>query len=849
DGGVVELNTSNARLDLKKMFREPLEIDRLSGQVRLTRGEAQWEISFDDIDVSNRDLKLHANTLIRLFDVDDSGHREAPYINTRVDIIGGRGLRAGRYFPVNVLKPNLLGWLDRSIKDGRIVGGHAIFEGKANEFPFRNNNGLFEVKADIRKGVLKFLPGWPTLRDIDMSLMFRGTSMNVTARSASINGMKMRQVSVTAKDFSDPQGRRLQINGSINGSALSLMGIINQVRTTGHTGAWARAIPEGVTLTGRNRVRLSLDFDPKTPEGIRIAGDYRPDGVRLNLAGIGLKGSNIGGVIKFDEHGASTGNVFATMLGDRAWFAIDRTRTADKKYSVSVNATGGITAAGIAENYGPWLRKYLAGQGQWHGKLVYTDGRPWLNIEADLDRLRSDLPAPLYKSAKTPARLTVATLSASIDDYSLEADIPGLISVKSHLRRRDDRWRHDRTAIGIGKHAALIASEPGVNIAVSADKLDLDAWRHQFTQLGTTDGTGSAVFDSLQIDTNHLSLFDRHFGRSSIVLKPQAERWLLALDGEHVVGTVNYRPGGRRGIIDAELTRLEVPAETYRQPRYEFDVRSMPEMRVHSQETIYGDMNLGSMQLKAVDTTTGWNIEHARFDSNELHITLWGELKRMGGRNHGDMSITVSSSDLGKALVRLAIPGQVQSGKAYMNATLAWNGVKEYSLSSAHGKFKIKAEDGSILKLEQGAGKMLGIFDLNAFARYARLDFSTVFGQGYAFDLAKGSFELERGHIYTRDLKVEGPSADMAISGRVGIVDEDYDFVVGINPSVSDTLAFASWGLGVPQVGAAILLFNRLFKEDIKESGRLTYLVQGSWDKPEVKRIEKSSGNKESVSP
>ena len=849
DGGSIELNGSGAQLGINNMFREPIEIDRLSGSVHFKKQEAQWLVSFNDMDISNRDLKLHGSTLLRIPVTDKSGVREAPYVSTNIDIISGRGLRASRYFPVNVLKPKLLEWLDNSIKDGRIVGGHAVFKGKVNEFPFNNNNGHFEVTADIKKGVLRFLPGWPALRDIDMSLVFRGSSMNITARNARINGMQVRQTSVTADDFTDPAGRRLQINGTVIGSALSLMGVVNQVRSARNASAWAQAIPEWIAPTGQNKIRLSLDYDPKSVKVIKLLGDYHPNGVQLRLAGIGLKSSNVGGIIQFDHRGIFAGNVFATMLGDRAWFSVVRKQNTDKSSTVVASATGGITAAGIADNYGRWLRKYLRGQGQWNGKFAFKNGRTWMNVEADLDRMRSDLPVPLSKTAKSPAHLSVTTTSATADDYSLEANIPGLVSVTSHLRRYGKDWQHDRTAIGIGRNATLVSSEPGVNIAVSTDKLDLDEWRQQFTQLDVSGDTALTGFSSLQIDTDRLSIYDRHFGRVSVNVRPQAGRWQLKLNGDNIVGAANYRHVGRNGMLEAELTRLNIPDKTYRQPQQEFDVRSLPAMRIHSQQTIYGDMHLGAMQLKAGDLATGWNIEHARFDSDELHMTVWGELKRMGGRNHGDLSVTASSSDLGKALKRLAMPGQVQSGKAYVDASLSWKGVNEYTLTSANGKFNIKAEDGSFLKLEQGAGKMLGIFDFDAFSRYARLDFSTVFGKGYAFDQVKGSFELERGHIYTRDLKVKGPSADMVVSGRVGVVDEDYDFVVGINPSVSDTLAFASWGLGVPQVGAAILLFNRLFKKDIEASGRLTYLVQGSWDKPEVRRVEQSINSAEAASP
>jgi uncharacterized protein YhdP len=43
--------------------------------------------------------------------------------------------------------------------------------------------------------------------------------------------------------------------------------------------------------------------------------------------------------------------------------------------------------------------------------------------------------------------------------------------------------------------------------------------------------------------------------------------------------------------------------------------------------------------------------------------------------------------------------------------------------------------------------------------------------------------------------------------------------------------------IGGPGVGAALLIFTRIFKEPLKGIGRASYCVTGDWDAPKVERL------------
>jgi uncharacterized protein YhdP len=54
------------------------------------------------------------------------------------------------------------------------------------------------------------------------------------------------------------------------------------------------------------------------------------------------------------------------------------------------------------------------------------------------------------------------------------------------------------------------------------------------------------------------------------------------------------------------------------------------------------------------------------------------------------------------------------------------------------GEMKLDASKGQFVKLDPGAGKLLGLISLQSLPRRFSLDFGDVFSQGFAFDSIHG---------------------------------------------------------------------------------------------------------------
>ena len=103
--------------------------------------------------------------------------------------------------------------------------------------------------------------------------------------------------------------------------------------------------------------------------------------------------------------------------------------------------------------------------------------------------------------------------------------------------------------------------------------------------------------------------------------------------------------------------------------------------------------------------------------------------------NRTQLDFSLASSDVGNLLDRLGHGGAVRGGNATMVGKIGWNGAPSaLDYATLSGEMTLEASKGQFLKLDPGAGKLLGLLSLQGLARRFSLDFGDVFREGLAFD-------------------------------------------------------------------------------------------------------------------
>ena len=90
---------------------------------------------------------------------------------------------------------------------------------------------------------------------------------------------------------------------------------------------------------------------------------------------------------------------------------------------------------------------------------------------------------------------------------------------------------------------------------------------------------------------------------------------------------------------------------------------------------------------------------------------------------------------------------------AKVNLTLGWpGGPAQYSAAELEGDIGVEVGAGSLLEVEPGVGRMLGILNLQALQRRLNLDFSDIFERGYAFEKISGNLKVGGGRAEIEEL-------------------------------------------------------------------------------------------------
>jgi uncharacterized protein YhdP len=175
-----------------------------------------------------------------------------------------------------------------------------------------------------------------------------------------------------------------------------------------------------------------------------------------------------------------------------------------------------------------------------------------------------------------------------------------------------------------------------------------------------------------------------------------------------------------------------------------------------------------------------------------------------------------------------------------ITANLNWpGGYDRQMLNVASGNMVLDVQAGQLLSVQPGAGgRVLGLLSLDALKRRATLDFSDLTDKGLGFDSIHGDFELREGNAFTNNLLLHGPAVEIGIAGRTGLGTQDYEQTAVVTGSIGSSLPVAAYLAGGPAIGAALYLFTKVFKGPLKGIARGYYHIGGTWENPQVDRID-----------
>lgn len=837
DSAVLELDSSDATLRFAGLFRDPIVLTRLSGGLRLDYGSEGWRLVGDGLVADTP----HIATLTRLRL--EGGAGQPPFLDLQTDFRDGDAAFASRYYPVAVMGPPLVRWLDRSIRSGRVRQGTALVYGPLQDFAFeRSGNGRFEVLFDTEDVRLDYREGWPAIDGLAARVHFHGNRVQVDASSGLIAGGRIRTVSARLDSLAPIAP--LEVRGEVAGPLDGMLQVLGE----GHLGE--RFGDLVAVVRGEGEAELALDFSVP----LKDAGDYRLDG-RLDLSGAGLvlpdwdlAIRDIRGAVRFDLDGVYADKVDATLLDTPVVVKVGPGASG----TTQVLAEGRFAAAAAARALPQLAALPAAGAADFAVRLdIPATGQrrsqpALLRLQSDLAGIAVTLPPPLGKAADE-----VRTLR-------LDLPLGGNAAAGELLygERLAARFTTDGAALGVrlgGGPAALPAS-PGLALRGRVDALDLDQWSSALESLSGTlpEQPGAASAVDLDLAIGRAAIAGLAFDEIQVQATRRAGAWRGSLAGDSVAGRFQVAAGAAGAVAldlerlaigldvagaDGEVTDRADPAAADGDTA--FDLARLPPIRLDVAEFGLNRARLGRLALELRPEPKALELVELRTAGGQVELEASGRWTQ--DRNGAETRIGGSfrTDGLGDLLVALGYSRQLEETPAGSEFLLRWpGGPAGFERAALEGKLSLDFGAGRLVELDPGAVRVVGLLNLNALTRRLRLDFSDLYKKGYSFDSIRGDLVFAGGKAATDNLQVVGPTGRIELRGHADLADGSLDQHVRVIPNLDATLPIAGAIAGGPVAGIAVLVAQKLMEDEVDKLNRFEYRLSGPWDDPQVTRLD-----------
>lgn len=775
EGGRLQLQTSQGELFLPRLFRAPLKLGSMTGELVFLRESDGWQLHGENMEVDNGNVHAELDMSLLL----QKGHK--PWLSLQGRFSGKDATAVPHYLPAGKLKEKSLYWLDHAFKAGSVPGGSLQFHGFTGDFPFLKHQGRFEVLFDAEDVQLHYRDDWPDLHQLSGEVHFDGLGMQIKANGARVFDAVVGETRVAIDNL---RAARLLVDGNVALSVNDGIRFLRESPLSRNTGKVLDSMKGGgeASLALQLAIPISPVVKEKLPLDVKGRVDFQDN--RLDIIdGVSVEG--LRGELHFTENSFQADQLQGMAFDDPVSIVV--ASDSGDKPKVVIAARGRADISALQSSFKLPLLNYLKGKGDWQASLelprgVAAEGAK-LHINSSLLGVSSSLPVPLEKEADSERNMY------------LSFHLGGARQGETEFRLSDELgavWRRDQSARG-------------------------REWQRLQLRLGADNPLALPGRDSIEI-----------IGRGGEI---EITPWLEVLRS-----ITAEAEAGEPLPVTVKLEKLHLVSEDNgSDDREPVSVRKIPQLDFSVDDFYFNDLPLGRTSLKLLPKDRRLSIKDIHLKSDIYTLTGNGEWNE-GGNSFFNYDLQASRLDT--LMKRFNFATVIQNGETSAKGKVWWDGAPtDVSLAGLNGEMALRIKDGTIVDADPGAGRMLGILSLSALPRRLFLDFSDVFKKGLAFSKIAGNIRVEQGQAYTSNLQLKSTPANILITGRTGLASQDFDQEMFVVPNVSDTATVASalaWG---PQVAAVVALFQEMFKEDISAATMIRYQITGSWQQPRIHQI------------
>ncbi|HCN6211845.1 AsmA2 domain-containing protein YhdP [Escherichia coli] len=834
ENGLLTASMKQAKMPYETVFRAPLEIADGQATISWLNNNKGFQLDGRNIDVKAK--AVHARGGFRYL----QPANDEPWLGILAGISTDDGSQAWRYFPENLMGKDLVDYLSGAIQGGEADNATLVYGGNPQLFPYKHNEGQFEVLVPLRNAKFAFQPDWPALTNLDIELDFINDGLWMKTDGVNLGGVRASNLTAVIPDYSK---EKLLIDADIKGPGKAVGPYFDETPLKDSLGATLQELQ----LDGDVNARLHLDI-PLNGELVTAKGEVTLRNNSLFIKPLASTLKNLSGKFSFIN-----GDLQSEPL-TASWFNqplnVDfSTKEGAKAYQVAVNLNGNWQPAKTCVLPAA-VNEALSGSVAWDGKvgivLPYHAGATYnVELNGDLKNVSSHLPSPLAKPAGEPLPVNV-----KVDGNLNSFDLTGQAGADNHFNSRwllGQKLTLDR-AIWAADSKTLPPLPEQSGVELNMPPMNGAEWLALF-QKGAAESVGGAASfpQHITLRTPMLSLGNQQWNNLSIVSQPTANGTQVEAQGREINATLAMRNNApwlaniKYLYYNPSVAKTRgdsTPSSPF--PKTErINFRGWPDAQIRCAECWFWGQKFGRIDSDLTISGDTLTLTNGLIDTGFSRLTADGEWVNNPGNERTSLKGKLRGQKIDAAAEFFGVTTPIRQSSFNVDYDLHWRKAPwQPDEATLNGIIHTQLGKGEITEINTGhAGQLLRLLSVDALMRKLRFDFRDTFGEGFYFDSIRSTAWIKDGVMHTDDTLVDGLEADIAMKGSVNLVRRDLNMEAVVAPEISATVGVAAAFAVNPIVGAAVFAASKVLGPLWSKVSILRYHISGPLDDPQINEV------------
>lgn len=867
--GQLKINLRESLLPYGETFRAPLEISQATAAFNWEIGEQGWRLWAKGIDVRAKGLWANGD-----FDFyQPTGNEQLPAKGEPwLKILAGIRLydasQAWRYFPEPLMSKHLVDYLSSAIQGGEVDNATLTFNGNPHQFPFKHNEGQFEVWVPLRNATFQFEPKWPALTALDIDLDFLNDGLFMKAKQTKLGAVDGKNVTANIPDYKQ---EKLLIDADIQGSGKNIGQYFMQTPLDNSLGSALQELQIGGDVSGRLHLDIPLDG-----EAVRATGDVRLKDNSLLIKPLESTFEHLSGQFRYDNGNLTSDKLTARWFGQPISVNFS-TQEIPSDYKIQAEIAGNWQLSQL-----PDLPKEIAdkisGVTAWKSNVDVSlphKGTPNYKVvmNADLKNVSSHLPDPLNKKAGQAMPLVV----------NVQGDLRGftLNGVLAGSDRFNSRWLLGKQLVldratwavsssstpALPENSSLLLNLPALDAEsllalLTSDESPLDtASPGKKTQKASNQAPAFSFPNLVTLTTPKLAFGGQVWNKLQLQSVQTDNGIQITAKGNEIDGTLQmndkspwkanlrylyFNPQWSSVAGNSDEGKTLAPAEPSPFDTQKISFAGWPALELRCESCWFFGQNYGRVQADTTPQGQKLILRNGLIDTGVARLDIEGEWEQSTEGEKTALKGEFSGQKIEDISAFFGVSMPLKGSPFESKFDLHWRNVPwKPDIKTLNGTLNNKVGKGEIADIGGGrTGQLLRFLSFDALLRKLRLDFSDTFGKGFYFDSIKSTAWIKDGVLNTNDLFIDGLAADISINGSVDLVNRRLSLEAIITPEVSATVGVATAFAVNPVIGVAVFAASKVLAPLWNKISLIRYQIGGTIEQPSINEVLRESKGK-----